>query len=62
MNDKELQYYALTGYANWLETGDFLLSGEDLLKLGKPIKKFPNNESMKMIVRLRELAVKVINV
>ena len=54
--DASLTYRALSGYANWIETGDFLLSAEDAARMKRPYKALAV-EQMRIIVRLRELAV-----
>jgi len=53
--DASLTYRALSGYANWVETGDFLLSAEDAARMKRPYKALAV-EQMRIIVRLRELA------
>ena len=54
-DDAALTYRALDGYANWVETGDFLLSARDAAERDKPYAAL-SVEQMRLVVRLRDLA------
>jgi hypothetical protein len=54
---KELKRVALHGMANWMETGDFLLSAADILQRNLPQRLKPlNYEQQKEVHALREMA------
>lgn len=57
--DNELIYYALSMWANHIETNDITMSAEDAHNCGyeKQIKAL-NPSQMAMVIRLRELAAK----
>lgn len=53
--DEQKIYYALTLWANHIETGDIVMGAEDARKRG--IKTNPLQEDqMRLVLRLRELA------
>lgn len=54
-SDGTLVYYALNGYANWIETGDFLLSAKDAEARRKPFKALELAQ-MRRVLRLRGMA------
>jgi hypothetical protein len=57
--DRETIVYALGFWANYLETGDWLTSGQDLLN--QKIKARPMQlDQMKKVIYLRELAQEVL--
>lgn len=55
--NKELIKVALHGMANWIETGDFVLSAEDLLRRGdvRKLKHLSYEQSVE-VYELREMA------
>jgi glutamate/tyrosine decarboxylase-like PLP-dependent enzyme len=54
-SDGDLVYYALCGYANWIETENFLLSATDAAAQKKPFRAL-GREQMRRVLRLREMA------
>lgn len=54
-DDDALLYYAICGYANWIETGDFLLSARDAEAQGRRFRALEPAQ-MRRVLRLRELA------
>jgi hypothetical protein len=53
--DKAIVYQALVGYANWIETGNFLLSARDASERKEPFNALEPSQ-MRRVLRLRELA------
>lgn len=53
-------FYALTYWANWIETRDILLCREDALKQKKKVPEL-NSEQVKKVEQLRNLAQKALN-
>jgi len=53
--DGAIVYYALSGYANWIETGNFLMSAKDAEQQKKPFKALESSQ-MRRVLRLREMA------
>jgi len=61
-NDNELKYYALNFWANYIETGDAIMSAKDARNCGEDMKiNALDLDQMKMVVRLRDLAIKELN-
>lgn len=58
-SDITLTHRALSGYANWIETGNFLLSARDAADQEKPYVAL-NVDQMKLVIRLRDLASAII--
>ena len=57
--DYQIKFYALNMWANYIETGDVTLSAKDAINCGLPNKIQPLElEQQKLIIRLRELANK----
>lgn len=54
-DDGVLLYLALVGHANWIETGDFLLSARDAEAQDKRFRALEPAQ-MRRVLRLRELA------
>lgn len=54
-SDGDLVYMALCGYANWIETENFLLSARDAAAQKKPFKALELAQ-MRRVLRLREMA------
>lgn len=60
--DEQLISTALDMWANNIETGDLSYSAELAAKCGKPgIIRGLNTDQMRLVVRLRDLAVKVLS-
>lgn len=57
MSDSELIQHALYMWANYIETGDVVLSATDADTIGQAPKALDTHQ-MKMVIRLRELASK----
>jgi hypothetical protein len=56
-SDAELKRLALHAFANWLETGDILLSANDAIaRKQQHIVKMRNDDGLREVLRLRELA------
>lgn len=53
--DTQKIYYALSLWANHIETGDIVLCAEDAKRQGREINAL-NPDQMKTVIRLRELA------
>lgn len=56
-SDESLIRNALTMWANYIETGNVVLSAKDAQQARKPFKAL-DHQQMKLVIRLRELAEK----
>ncbi len=56
MTDKELRYWALNLWANYIETGDVSCSGENAAKIGIDRKSL-NDYQLRTVDRLHALAI-----
>jgi len=56
-SDSELKFRALNMWANFVETGDVILSAKDAIQQGKMPRALELNQQ-KLVIRIRELAVK----
>lgn len=54
-NDESKIYYALTLWANYIETGNVVLDAQTAQKRGEKVNALDISQ-MKMVIRLRELA------
>lgn len=60
--DNELKCYALNFWANWIETDDMTMSAENAVKCDRRDKmNVLTLEQVKLVIRLRELAIKELN-
>ena len=58
--DTDVVSHALNLWANWIETEDVTMSGEDAVSAGMKDKvNVLSTEQMRFVVRLRDLAQKV---
>jgi hypothetical protein len=61
-SDKYLVFSALNVWANYIETGNPAVSGESLAKAGENAQsKALTPDQMRLILRLRDLSVKIMN-
>lgn len=54
-SDEQLIWSALNMWANWIETGDVVLSDADLERQGRPPRRLTEDQRER-VKRLRELA------
>lgn len=60
-SDKEIIRYALLMWRNYIQTGDVVLSASDAINSGQQDKcKQLNSDQQKFVVRLEELATKLL--
>lgn len=59
MDDNQVIYMALNQWSNYIQTGDICMSQQDAINCGDKDKiKAINQEQMKFIIRLQDLAKK----
>lgn len=58
--EKEDVFLALSYWANFIETGNLATSAKDAENSGKKFKALTSDQ-MKKVIRLRDLAAKVVN-
>ena len=61
-DDKYIKYYALTHWANFIETGDVSVSAEHAARMNDHEKIKPlNRDQHALVVRLRDMANREVN-